>query len=432
MQDSIEPPPASKIKRLFILVAIWNCLIGFTTILGSFPTTYIYKKDFAQEYLMAKAIIHGVNPYLPVKELALIWLPDSNSDAITHPSLHPPLAGLLSLPLGFLSYRQAAIVWLIFGLACLGITWLLICRWFSRSIKTTNILLVLGITLGFGPVVDELWFGQLNACMLLLLAGSWMTLRKEKEVLGGALLGGVIALKWMAWPFILYLLLRRRWKSLGAAAMIVCAANLLALCVLGFTVLKDYYIKIVPSASYIRTFEFNMSASALGLHLFTELGWYHKLMPLWYSPTLATLSSLLITLTVLLIGLVMALRVSQFDVAFGILSGLSILVSPVAWSHYLLFSAIPIAVLIGQLRDRGFPRPFIVRLLWLLIPFLLTSGFYVLPFRFFSSQTTPDGLPIVPFAAGLVILLPTVSLCILLWLVWRLDSAKPLPRHLAF
>jgi hypothetical protein len=428
MKDSTRLGITPVLKGLLLLVAIFNGLFGLFALIISFSPDYIYKKDFAQEYLMAKAILNGVNPYLPVQELAQTWLSGTDYKAISHPSLHPPLVGLLCLPLGLLSYWEAALVWLVFQLVCLWAAFLLICRWSGRQIKPVTLLMPLVAVLVCGPFVDELWFGQLNACMLLLLVGSWLTLRTGKEALGGALLGGVIALKWMAWPLVIFLLLRRKWKSAIMSAAVVSAANLLAMSVLGFEIMKDYYFKIVPSASYIRTFEFNISASALGLHLFTELGWHNKLLPLWNSPMLASISGLLITLTVLLIGLRMALKASKFDTAFGLLVGISILVSPVAWSHYLILATIPFAILVNRLRPLGFRHTLSIRTFYLSIPLMFTAGTYGVLVKSLASQETPDGLPIVPFLPGLVLMLPTVSLIGILWLVWQFDKTE-WPRH---
>src|SRR5262245_10385641 len=205
------------LKTLLLLLAAFNGFMGILVVKGSFSSPEIYVKDFAQEYLMAKAILSGVNPYLPVPELARIWLPESDYHTIKHPSLHPPIAGLLCLPLGLLSYRQASLIWLAFELICLTAAILLILRWLSQPMKPLFVVTALFLALGFTPVMYELKYGQLNACMLVLLIGSWLTLRSGKEWTGGTLLGAVIALKWIAWPIILFLMLRRRWKSVIAA-----------------------------------------------------------------------------------------------------------------------------------------------------------------------------------------------------------------------
>lgn len=425
MKDSNYFTISSFPKLLFLLAATFNGWLGFYSIKQSYSVPIIYKKDFLQDYLMAKAILNGVNPYFPVRELAQIWLSDATSyNQITHPSLHPTLVGLLCLPLSLLSYQQASVVWLAFESVCMLTALILIFRGFGKPIKPAVALVFLFISLGFGPVEDELWSGQLNTLLLLLMVGSWLALRDGKDGIGGALLGGVIAFKWMAWPIVLYLIIRRKWKSVIIAATSVGVSNLLALLVLGYEGLKDYYLKIVPSASYIRYNESNLSASAFGFHLFAEYGWYRKLMPLWSSPKLAVISSYLITLAILSIGLRMAIRASSFDTAFGLLTGLSILASPVAWSHYLVLAAIPFAILLNRLSKLGFPRPYLVLLFFIVLPLLLRNETYYGILHLFSTQKTDEGFPIIQFMPGLFLMLPTVSLIGLLWFIRRLDRVE--------
>src|SRR5262249_62111906 len=103
----------------------------------------------------------------------------------------PPVVGLLSLPFGFLSYQAAAVVWLIFELACLLGSVLLLSRWWGKPIKAGTTAALFGVALGWAPIVEELWLGQLSSCLLLLLLGAWHTLRDERTLKGGAMLGGL-------------------------------------------------------------------------------------------------------------------------------------------------------------------------------------------------------------------------------------------------
>jgi hypothetical protein len=57
----------------------------------------------------------------------------------------------------------------------------------------------------------------------------------------------------------------------------------------------------------------------------------------------------------LIIGLVMAQRARDFDVAFALLLCVSWLVNPVAWSHYLAMALLPLAVVLRYLRELNFP-----------------------------------------------------------------------------
>src|SRR5262245_58336026 len=114
------------IRLLPVLITL-NVVSGVRQIYSSFHISILYGKDFIQEYLMAKAILNDVSPYLPLPELIDKWI-GYNNFGLLHPTPHPPILGLLSLPLGFLSYETAAIVWLIFQVLCLSASIILLLR----------------------------------------------------------------------------------------------------------------------------------------------------------------------------------------------------------------------------------------------------------------------------------------------------------------
>jgi hypothetical protein len=417
-------------KRLLSVIAALIGVIGIKRIVESFFAPEIYRKDFIQEYLMAKAILKGVNPYLPLPDLASLCLSVAdynnvaNYNVLKHPTPHSPVVGLLSLPLGFLSYEKAAIVWLVFELACLLIAICLVLRWWGKPFKAATAVALLGIALGWMPVIEDLWLGQLGACLLPLLLGAWLALRAERNVLGGALLGGVIALKLMAWPIVIFLALRRKWGGVVAAVVVAVVTNLLAMAALGVNCVKNYYFNIGPQiAAAYRSHDCNYSSWTLGERLFAGYGYHFAVPPLWPSATLASIGAYVVPSVILLFGLALALRASNFDTAFGLLIGVGILVNPVAWTHYLILAAIPIAIIARRLWEMGFPKrmSYLAFCLWL--PSMVNNGGLAHFALLFTILTTPEGVHVIPAAAGLLTLIPAVALIGLLWLVWRLDRA---------
>lgn len=424
---SLKPTLSPGFKRLLLLLAALNGLVGIKRIIESFLAPDIYRKDFVSGYLMAKAMLNGVNPYLPLPELADRWISGSNYVVFWHPTPHPPLVGLLSLPFGLLSYEKAAIAWLFFELACLLASLLLLLRWWGGTINASRVALLFVFALGWGPVMEELWVGQLGSCLLLLLIIAWLSLRGGKETLGGTMLGCMIALKLMAWPIVVFLALRRKWNGVMAAVAVVIAANLLALSVIGADSLRDYYFKVGPNvASIYRSYDGNYSAWTWGERLFAGYGSHFFAPPLWASEPLAKLCAYAIPVAVLLFGLRLALRAQRFDTAFGLLIGVGILVSPIAWTHYLVLASIPLVITAQRLWVNGIPRgiSYLAFGLWML---LSTAGTVFADCAgLFASRMTPEGIPVVPFAAGALTLIPAAALLGFLWLIWRLDSCRGL------
>lgn len=350
------------------VMAIYYDSSSYSRIWQSLSAPVMYWKDCISPYLMAKAILNGVNPYLPLPQLAAQWLPQATPG--DHPTPHPPFVGILALPLGFMSYEKVALFWLIFELVCLLATLLLLLRWWGTSLNPIKVAVLFGLVVLWPPVSEELWQGQFMSCLLLLLVGAWLALRSEKWVLGGALLGGMIVIKMMAWPIVLFLALRRQWRSVGAAAVVVITANLLAMAVMGVSVVTDYYFRVGPlNAKLWRPAEWNCSSWAWGIRLFEGAGFSYQLSPWWPAPTLALVATYVFPLIMLFVGIALAWRATSFDTAFSLLAVVSILVSPIAWYFYLLLGVIPFVVLGRRLVAKGLPAETSVLafLFWLLM-----------------------------------------------------------------
>jgi hypothetical protein len=372
---------------------------------------------------MAKAILNGTNPYLPLPQLARLWLKQANP--ADHPTPYPPMAGILSLPLGFLSYERVVAIWLFAELTWLLITLLLLLRWWGTSLNPIKVALLFALSALWMPVNEELWQGQFMSCLMLLLVAAWLALRAGKQLLGGALLGGLIVIKMIGWPIVLFLALRRQWRSAGAAAVVIIAANLLATAVLGVTVVTNYYLKVGPlDAKIWRPAEGNLSAWAWGVRLFEGAGFSYHLAPWWPAPMLAFLATYGVPLAVLLVGMTLAWRAASFDTAFSWLVGLSILLSPIAWYFYLLLAVIPFVVLARRLVAMGLPAEPSMLALWFGVLLSIKPGFYDQLAKAFGQYSDTLHMMAVPFAAGLFTLIPTAALLGLLWLVWRTDRVQ--------
>lgn len=65
----------------------------------------VYQKDVRADYLPARALVDGVNPYLPMSQLAERYAPQiAMPDYV---SKHPPFVKGITMPLGLVSYEVA-------------------------------------------------------------------------------------------------------------------------------------------------------------------------------------------------------------------------------------------------------------------------------------------------------------------------------------
>jgi alpha-1,2-mannosyltransferase len=436
-KDTVFPAaPLSRLRRgapvVFVLLA---SLFTLGVPAQSLLPPMVYQKDFSQEYLLARAVLAHISPYKPLPELASELMVPWPIPIFSHPTPHPPPVLLLTLPLGLLKYEEACAAWLAFEIACLGASaHLLTTAWGSRSgvIKATIIALMMVPFLHFW---EELAVGQLMIPMLLLLVGSWRSLRSRHELAGGALLGLAVALKLIAWPMIILLVFLRRWRAVLAAGAAAITANGIAALLIGPNEVFRYYTTVSKMILPLyQAHERNIALASIGWRLFEGTGspilYGVQAAPLTFQPQLAQPVSLSLMLLWLIVGLILALYVRSFDTAFAVMICVSVLVSPLAWSHYLVLLAIPFAVLEGRATLSGGARwqlyLMFLLLLMLSIPTFALSGAIE---RFIL----PDGMdrlgPTVPFAASLISLVPTLGLMVLTVLIWVIDR-KHAPRHI--
>lgn len=401
-------------------------LVGYLATFSLSPRV-IYGKDFVSPYLMARAIASGENPYTPLPDLTIKYLPEAPPSHYPHPTPHTPFMGILCTPLALLSYRNAAILWLVLQGVCLILSALLI-RGVVAPTSPTPIALAVGLLCAAtGPVVEELWLGQFSLLLLPLLCGAWNDLRAGREARGGLWLGLLLALKLMAWPIATFLALRKRWRAVASAVGVAIAANVLAGAVIGFGNVRNYYARVGPQVSAIyRVRGENFSAYALGRRLFEGVrpGFSGgvEAAPLWPSPELAALGGILAPLAVLVIGLCLARRAKDFDSSFGLLVCVSVLIGPTAWRPYLILAAIPISV--AMLRLRGFKcRPWPSVCLGVAISLMAMPSFLVLDVAERLGVRSGDIITAAPLTAFIITALPAFALLALAWLLWRTDGA---------
>src|SRR5438093_3652935 len=63
-------------RALLILIFVSFGLVRLRFTLEALESPAVYRKDFLQEYMLARALIDGANPYLPVTTLAKAFIKD--------------------------------------------------------------------------------------------------------------------------------------------------------------------------------------------------------------------------------------------------------------------------------------------------------------------------------------------------------------------
>src|SRR5574341_1011323 len=412
----------TRVGKILLLVFACCCSLAGIAIAAQFLSTP-EKKDLRQGYLLAQAMTHGVDPYLPSPELGKLWMPEIPFIGLPHPTPHPFAVGWLSLPLTPLRFRQAAVVWLLFQLVCLAISIVLLLRIVGLALEWWRIAAIFFLALGWWPLILELSWGQLNLCLLVLFLGAWQSLRQGKDGIGGAFLGGLLLVKLVGWPIVLWLALRRRWRAVWAAGLFWAGAHALAIGLHGWGMIQDYYTKVGPQVSAIyRIFYVNISVWTIGQRLFGHFGQSLAPPPLWESPSLVKALTLLVPAIVLALALRAALRVRSFDTAITLLMGISPVLNPIAWQHCFLLATPALALLLRRLHLSHWPRRMTFVVVLLVITVSVPHTDYIEFAELFNPGSNATGQTLALALPALLTLIPLGALCPILWLLARSES----------
>lgn len=134
-----------------------------------------------------------------------------------NPLPHPPILSLFTAPIAELRLRVAYWVWVTLSLVAAGIAAYILGRTLTPAVPLATTL----VFLTYEPLWHLLWWGQVDAFLLLPFAGGVALLLRARsrrdEILAGLLMG-ILALipQYAIVPF-LALLWGRRWAALGMA-----------------------------------------------------------------------------------------------------------------------------------------------------------------------------------------------------------------------
>ena len=395
----------------------------------SSPISY-QQRDILQEYLMAKALVTRVNPYLPLDKLAEMFI--GKFPFLSHPAPYPPFVALISTPLLPLGINQLIVVWLIIELVFLAAIAAMLTVLWKGKINWIGALFIYFLLLAWYPVMVDLLFGQMTIILTTLVLAALLALRKNRKVLAGILIGFSVALKMFTWPIIIYFAIKKDWRAFISSAITVIGLNLLALAFLGFGPVSDYYLRVTIQVTAIyHSFLKNYSLWSIGYRLFEGTrpvgnGFIYA-PPLVNLPKIAPIVSAGLAILFLVAGLIWARRAKDTEIAYSIMVCVLVGVSPIAWDHYYIMLVISIAILLMNLSRRSFPNgPTIISLITVFMILLFNEFIYVVMFAI-------DGGPAVlqargyqiSFSSSLLETLPMIELVVMTILLWRIGSSKP-------
>ena len=339
-------------------------------------------RDFVQEWASARNFFTG-HPIYENQQITLreyLGLTVAPGGFVLEYNAHPPTSVLLVLPFGLLPYGTALALWNAFSFLALiavlitlgkqgGRTWTLtgIC-WMWAAIVAAGL---------FSPLREQFLQGQWNLVLLLLITPAFFADNADRPALAGVLLGLAVTIKLFPGFLLFYYLVRLRWTILLAATATIGGMTLLTVSVLGLNAYQDYAFQVLPTLQMFRSSWPGLSLNNFWCKLFDPVPTAGPAFPLWYSPPLAralTMTSCLLVVSTLGWMIYRAKTRAQRDRSFALTMVAMLLVSPIAWDHYLVLLILPAVLFWNTLASSS--RPFFVCIAVLL---LLHRYFYWTP-----------------------------------------------------
>lgn len=230
------PDPAARAKTMQIL--LWTfLLLACAEFIVRGPVRLARAgefNDFISPYTQSKAWIRGVDPYKP-EILAALWPRQAEPFPFTHdlsdgslvlkrgiPTAYPPTALVLIAPISMLPWPLAHELWLILSVVALTavVFSLLLAGEYNRH--NWRSYLFLTIAMAFAPFQTGLATGNLVIVVVGLCAGAVLTAARQQDPAAGILIGVASCLKpQVGVVFLLYLLLKRRWRIVSCATILI-------------------------------------------------------------------------------------------------------------------------------------------------------------------------------------------------------------------
>ncbi len=262
-----------------------------------------------------------------------------------------PLFAYLFVPLANLPKELSGRVFYLIGYFFLLplAYWLVV----ASKVKGWKIFLVLALLALNGPLDYSVWLGNTTQIVMLFVLLAFFSLDRGWDWLSGILLGagGLIKL-----PLVLpsgYFFIRGKWKVVGGGLLVAGAALLLSLTLIPFQINSTWLERCVlmmadnPTAAYN-----NQSLSGFLARIFMpgNYGW-DPLTPTPAYIAAANIGGALLALPALYI-LIAGRKDERMTfhraVEFSIILVFSLLVSPIAWTHYFVLLLIPAAMILGN------------------------------------------------------------------------------------
>ncbi|MGD9894800.1 MAG: glycosyltransferase family 87 protein [Dehalococcoidia bacterium] len=244
--------------------------------------------------------------------------------------IQTPLTAVLLLPISGLSLDDARLTFL----AVSNVMLIAAAAIMIYALRPTKLLIFAAFLIfaTYEAMFDSLRLGQVDGVIVLLLALSFLALRRGHSVMVGAPLAGAAILKLSPAIVIGFFIWRRNWRVVAGAVIAGVFLLGFSIYVAGWDNHRTFVEDISPRLSKGSTLYDNVSISgALARGYFGEASWlYEDEVPGW--PLGLRAAALLLSAAVVIGGYILGSK--DVEAGFMLSCATAVLVSPIAWSFY--------------------------------------------------------------------------------------------------
>lgn len=409
-------------KFVFLLSLILLTVSRLVIIFSSFDKASIYSKDILQEYLMTDAVRQNKQLYRPLIDLAqesfglIGYFP--------HPSPHPPPVILLFLMFSNLKYEHVALIWLLIELIILVYLAIYISRKIFSRINVLPLVFIIIFLLGWPPITEDLYVGQLSLLLSLLIIGFWESSIKNHDWIAGSFLGFAISLKLFLWPVLVFTLLIKRWRIFTMGLSLFFLLNIFTIPLIGFDQFLYYYSNVSSIVlPYYDRFIFNLSLWSVIARTFRGTGSILmtgiRTPPLINYPNFESVASIILIAIIIIFCIWLSRIKSTYDFSISIMIIISVLISPITWIHYFILFVIPWLVSYKAIKALSFPKLETISFLVISILLFIPNN-SIREILYFLSGNRLGSDIVIPFYVASISFLPILEAIFLLLLLIRL------------
>jgi len=339
-RSGMRPPWRTVFLGLMLALVLVSAYSHVNTMRSS--VSHPHEWDFLDFWIAGQTATRGLNIYDPIDyqkiELPFVPSEDFKQEVLTVGLKYPPPSIFIFFPLGFFKFKQALILWYMLQTAFLALSVFLLWKTFAQDHDMMSLAFTAILMMSITASSLTFYFAQTNFMALTMLLLFWLYRHRPG---GGFWLCLGMLVKPFLGIFVLYLLIKRRWKIVLAALASLLVCSLLSLIVLGKTTFLTYFLSN-PSNSipdWVYTQWMNQSLLATVLR-FTDFQFTGS-SPMT-NPAFVAVSLILTAVT----GFV-AHRLDDLETEWGL--GLTLLLAliiyPSSMKHYAVMLIVPTALL---------------------------------------------------------------------------------------